>query len=643
MNKSRASVGLSLLALVFLGACGPYDLSQYDYTAPDRDPKDRSPEDSACGDAEDIRCLLPWPSSSFEVKRSSTATGVGLSVIDASLGVPDSALSYLSADGFSRLTPVMVGFHAALDQASLGTVENSPVQLILAQYGHSRRGEKVPLRIQLTPGDDPDAETLLVAYPLRPLEPGLDYVIVVTDDLKAKGGAALPSTRYTQLALGRVKPASEKEAYFRGYHAPTRQLLSDIGIEADNVLRISDFTTRSADDGTHYLTEMRDASIAAVDNGQVQVVVDKVDVTPLPVLALTIEGRLTGLPSFAESNGDVAVDVDGKARQTGTREAPFRVVVPKGTGDYQFVLYGHGMGGNFTDESFDDLLGENGIGKVAIRFDGWTEKELITTFSTLVRMAEGSHRAAVKTMHAVAAAAAVQQAMNSILADVLAAPKINGMDNPAAGRRPDTSIPMWTGGSLGGTMGLLYVSLDPKMKYGVLNVPGAAWTHFIPGSQVYSTIRGLLGTTYGGSLDVLHALTMAQTNFDYIDGGAWTGHIPGDPSVLLVQESMGDPILPNEGTELLSVSTEALHIGKILTPIDGLETGTEAIERTALTQYKVPAGGDALDIHGFAARSGPAGDAARAQITAFIKSAWAGQAKITVPAGCPGGSCDFSK
>jgi hypothetical protein len=113
--------------------------------------------------------------------------------------------------------------------------------------------------------------------------------------------------------------------------------------------------------------------------------------------------------------------------------------------------------------------------------------------------------------------------------------------------------------------------------------------------------------------------------------------------VLLVQESIGDPILPNEGTEMLSVATDALHIGKVLTPIPALETGTEAIERTALTQYKVPQGGDALDIHGFAARSGPAGEAARAQITAFVQSAWAGQAKITVPAGCTGGSCDFSK
>jgi len=339
----------------------------------------------------------------------------------------------------------------------------------------------------------------------------------------------------------------------------------------------------------------------------------------------------------------LALGPDGKIKQTGTREAPFRAVIPVGNGDYRFVLYGHGTGGDFTDDSFDELLGQNGIGKVAIRFNGWTDKELIATFSMLSRMAEATHRVGAVTMHAVAAAAAVQYSMGLMLGDLLAGAKIDGVDNPAAGRRPDVSIPMWTGGSLGGTMGLLYVSMDPTMKYGVVNVPGAAWTHFIPGSQTYSTISGLLKTSYGGDLDVRHALLMSQTNFDNIDGGAWAGQIPGDPSVLLAQESIGDPILPNEGTEMLAVVADALHIGKVITPIIGLETGTEAVERTALTQFRVPAGGDPLDIHGFAARSGPAGDAAREQITSFVKSAWAGQAKITVPASCAGGSCDFSK
>ncbi len=640
MKYARASFGLSLLATVFLGGCGTEAPA---YTAPDRDAGVRAPLTSACGDPGESRCLLPWPSSAYTKADSSTETGLRLAVEASSLPVDDDPRSYALADGFSRLTPLMVTFETALDEASLGTYENSPVHLIVAQPNHPDYGKEIPVRILLTPDEETPTEMLLAAYPLRPLDAATDYVVAVTNELKALDGQELLPTRATQVALDVVDPASQDEADFRGYHAPTRSALEKAGIDPTKALRVFDFTTRSAQDGIHYLAEMREAAVAAVEKGDVKIVLDKVDTSPISVLALTVEGRLTGLPAFFEPDGDLALGPDGKIMQTGTREAPFRVIVPIGTGDYRFVLYGHGTGGDYTDDSFDQLLGENGIGKVAMRFNGWTDKELILTFSTLVRMAEATHRAATTTMHAVAAAAAIQHAMGSILGDVLYAAKIGGSDNPAAGRRPDASIPMWTGGSLGGTMGLLYVSMDPNMKYGVVNVPGAAWTHFIPGSQTYSTIRGLLRTSYGGDIDVMAALLMSQTNFDNIDGGAWAGNIPADPSVLLVQESIGDPILPNAGTEMLSVATNALHLGQAITPILGLETGKEAVERTALTQYKVPAGGDALDIHGFAARSGPAGDAARAQITAFINSAWAGQAKITVPEACVGGNCDFSK
>ncbi len=640
MNYARSSFGLSLLLSVFLGGCGSEAPT---FTAPDRVAGVRSPQTASCGDPGELRCLLPWPSNSFAQADASTATGLRLAVDPSSLRVEDDPRSYALADGFSRLTPLLVGFATELDPSSVGTADNGPVTLILAQKDHPKHGEKVPLRVRLVPGEDPTAETLVVAYPLHPLEPNADYVAVVTNNLKAADGKALQPTRNTEIALGNVEPASQDEANLRGYHAPTREIVKEAGIDAANVLRVFDFTTRSADDGIHWLAEMRDASVAAVTKGDVKVVIDKVEPAPIPQLTVAVEGHLTGLPSFFEPDGDLSLGADDKILQTGTREAPFRVIVPAGSGNYRFVLYGHGTGGDYTDDSFDELLGENGIGKIAIRFDGWTNSELIQTFSTLARMAEATHRASARTMHAVAAAAAIQESMGSMLGDALSGAKIGTVDNPAAGRRPDASIPMWTGGSLGGTMGLLFVSMYPGMKYGVVNVPGAAWTHFIPGSQTYFTIRGLLGTSYGGNLDVMHALLMSQTNFDNIDGGAWTGVVPGDPSVLLVQESIDDPILPNEGTEMLSVAANALHIGKAITPIWGLETGTEATERTALTQYKVPPGGDALDIHGFAARSGPAGDAARTQITAFIKSAWAGQAKITVPASCTGGSCDFSK
>jgi hypothetical protein len=92
---------------------------------------------------------------------------------------------------------------------------------------------------------------------------------------------------------------------------------------------------------------------------------------------------------------------------------------------------------------------------------------------------------------------------------------------------------------------------------------------------------------------------------------------------------------------MVAVAAEALQVGAVLEPIEGLEAAPEAVGTSGITQYRVP-GTDANAIHGFAAESGPAGDAAREQIEAYLLSVFAGMPRIAVPAGCPGGSCDFA-
>ncbi|MDI3284478.1 hypothetical protein [Polyangium sp. 15x6] len=634
-----------LLAYAFahaflLAGCGSDDAPVF--TAPDRVEGARAPLTAPCGDPDDLRCLLPWPSSAFLTADPATATGVRLHLEATSLPVDDDPRSLALADGFSRVSPLAIGFAGPVALPAAGSFTEGPVRLLLAQHDHARRGESVPLRLSATPGEDPAAETLVLGYPLHPLEPGADYVAVVLDDLKMEGGAAIEPTHQTRVALGLATPASQAEADLRGYHAPTRKLLAEAGIDPARVLRVFDFTTRSADDPTKRLTAMRKAAIDAVTQGSVTVEIDSVAWDPNPAVAAVVMGRLVGLPSFLEDDLDLSVDAAGAVVPKGTHEAPFRVMVPAGSGNYRFVMYGHGMGGNVDDGSFDQELGQNGIGKVGMRFDGWTGDDVIGTFVGMTRMAEATHRSTARLMQALADGAGVQAAMNTTLGELLSGPTFDGGANPLMGREPDGSVPVWAGGSLGGTLGLVYASADPDMHYGVLNVPGAGWTHFIPGSNVYGTIQGLLRATYGGNLDVRHALTLSQSNWDDVDGAIWADRMPDEPTAYLIQESMGDPILPNEGTALLSVAVGAGQVGAVLSPILGVETSAEVVGKSGLTQFRTP-DMDPYGIHGFAAEGGPAGDAARQQITTYLKSVWAGQPKITVPEGCTGGSCDFTK
>lgn len=588
-----------------------------------------------------LRCLLPWPSSTFLTKDAASPTGVRVALDPKNFGGNDDPGSINRADGFSRVTPLVTAFASKLAPLASSVGAGTPVRLFLAQADHPRYGEEMPVRIRVEESEEEGGtQSFVFAYPLRPLEAGADYVAVVSDDLASDGGAALAVNAQAKLALGLAEPASHEEAQLAAYHAPTRSVLKKAGVDPAHVLRVWDFTTRSAADATRRLTAMRAGVIESVTNKQASVALDSVVIPDAGPIAAIVEGRLTGLPSYVADAG-LTLDAKGLPVSSGKRDAPFRVLIPAGTGDYRFVMYGHGTGGNFHDTTFDTEIATLGVGKVGIQFDGWTDKEILGTLVGVAHMFQGTEHSSSLLMQALADGAGIEASIAGALGAALSAPMLGDKPNPAAGRHPDDSIPIWAGGSLGGTLGLVYASSNPDMRYGVLNVPGAGWTHFIPGSSIFGMIAPLLQTSFGGPVDLAHSLAMSQSNWDDIDGAVWAADLAEKKQVFLIQESIGDPVLTNPGSEMTAVTTGAVQVGAVLVPIGGVKSVTEAKDQSGITQYRVT-GTDPLDIHGFAAGDTPAGAAARDQISNFVQSVWAGAPVVKVPAACKGGSCDFT-
>ncbi|MDQ3036158.1 MAG: hypothetical protein M3Y87_27405 [Myxococcota bacterium] len=605
------------------------------FTAPDREIGDRTPLTRACDELDPTRCLLPWPSNAFTVADPSTPTGLRLQVDMSSLSRTDDGRVLSRADGFSRVSTVIAGFPVRLDPASA----EGAVHVHLAQHDAPDVGREVAVRVEVVV-DDRTGYSLVIAQPLAPLAPGADHVVVIDDALRTEDGAAVEASHGTLLALGLVPAHSEEEAALAGYAAPLRAFLETQAIDPARVLRAWDFTTRSADDPLRRLRAMRQAAIDAVDAGEVTVRIDAVEHREEGPLASIVEGHLVGLPNYLAPDG-LSIDETGAALAIGTREAPFRIALPRGTGDYRMLMYGHGTGGTVQDANFDEAIAESGAAKIGIEFYGWTETTVIDTFLSLQNMALGSSVAASGLVQAVADAAALRRAMTTIVGDALAAEELGGMPNPHAGRRPDDSVPIWVGGSLGGTMGLVIAASDPEIEHAVLNVPGAAWGTWVRQALQFGYIEGLIAIANGGDFNVPIAVAISQTMLDEADGASWVDVLAGEhPVMALVQESIGDPVLPNPGSELVGRVTGAAHIGSVLVPVDGLEPAESAMGRSGFTQYWV-AGTDALDLHGFAAESTPAAAAAQEQIFDFVRSAWDGEARISIPTGCAGGSCDF--
>jgi hypothetical protein len=470
------------------------------------------------------------------------------------------------------------------------------------------------------------------------------------DSVRVTDGAAPTADALARASLGLAMPTTGTEARYAAYHAPSRQALTTAMIDPARVLRVWDFTTRSDGDPLRAMRAMREQMLAAVDAGRYAVTLTTVTIPPAGDIAAVVEGRLTGLPDFIDRTAmTLARNPDGSVRVAGMHDAPFRVTIPRGMGNYRAILFGHGLGGDFTDDSFDPDIAAVGAAKVSVRFAGLTGGDVVETIGGLTRAAAGSDWAAALTHQSIAELAAIQRALAGRLGDALAAPMLGTMVNPAAGRRVDTSRQVWAGGSLGGTLGMVYANLEPSIEGAVLNVPGAGWTGYLVLSSVFSLGRGILLNTYRNDVNLQLGIAVAQMNFDGMDGANWGASMMARRVPLLIQQSMGDPVLPAPGTEMVATTMRARQLGAALSPVYGVEPAMngEVVNGVAFTQYRVPSTvTGAYDVHGFGARNTPAGLAAREQIFSFIQSLWMGAPRATLPPRCvnntPANSCDFA-
>jgi hypothetical protein len=652
------------------GHDAPHDVAPpNDVYVPNRAAGDRAPLTAPCDPVDPTRCLLPWPSNTFTVKDSTTETGLRVHVTQQGLATVDSASSIDRADGFSRVSPIETAFTGTIDTTTLGELTTGAVRLLVEQPG-STLGQAVPLRFDVVTSTDASTNvvtSLLIAYPRVPLAPNTDYAVVVMNSAHLSDGTPLSPDRLGQVALGLATPETAAEGALYAYDAPARAAMKVAGVDPTKAVRVWDFTTRSLTQPTKDLEALRSVELGAFNSGVtvvasdagapdgatgpgdagVGLAIDSVDTTVTGTVQMAVLGRVTGVPSFLLPSGALSRDDAGAPLQVGVHDVPFRVAVPVGTGDYRIVMYGHGTGGTYDETSFDQEITSGGAAKIGTQFIGWTSETILNTFSLFSSILVGTDIASSGLSQSLADTAVVQLALEGELGTLLAADTIAGVANPASGRKPNPMLPIWAGGSLGGTMGFVYSTAEPTITAAVLNVPGAAWAQFSYYSELFGYVKLIMAANYPDPIAIAMGVAQSQLNFDSIDGAAWYDALGGTHPLLLEQESMGDPVLPNIGNDMVATASHADQVGVVLNPIVTCTDVPQVAGHNGMTQFKVPASVTAdLQIHGFAAGSTPAGVAAQQQIVAFITSVWAGSPAIAVPPECmsntPANSCDFT-
>jgi hypothetical protein len=276
-----------------------------------------------------------------------------------------------TADGFTAYPTMIVRFSGALDTGSVQTqgavklMDLTGVREVAVQWSYGTARSKYVCANALT------------ARPIAgaPLEPGHTYALLVTNAIKANGGANVEVAADFKAVVGGADPGAPLSAAWTAY-APLRAWAASKSFDLGTLLTASVFTV-----GKH-----RDLAKG---------IADQVTAAPAPAVASWVKcGSApspcpdaagdracgTGDPAFdelhalvtlpvwqkgkapylaPEDGGDVAVDGAGKPVQQGTEQVCMSLTIPKGAAmpasGWPVAIWSHATGGSFRSAITDGV------------------------------------------------------------------------------------------------------------------------------------------------------------------------------------------------------------------------------------------------------------------------------------------------
>ncbi|MCK5798268.1 MAG: hypothetical protein KAI47_13845, partial [Deltaproteobacteria bacterium] len=181
---------------------------------------------------------LPYPSDFFLVADPTTKTGRRVAFVAEALPpqVPPKTIN--GADGFSRITPIVVFLPGSVDDATLPPADDpaatlktsSPVLLVEA-------GTKmlVPILAENDCNAPIDAMRTLLIRPLRALEPKKGYVVILTNKLKNKAGEAHHANTAVRALLDGTPTGVDAIERQREAFVVINQTIAKLGIAKEDV------------------------------------------------------------------------------------------------------------------------------------------------------------------------------------------------------------------------------------------------------------------------------------------------------------------------------------------------------------------------------------------------------------------------
>ena len=308
-------------------------------------------------------CLLPFPSSFYEVADPTTSSGVRVEYAQAALPVSSIGVTldrdlFSRQDGFSPSASVGILFYpgSRIDPSNLPSIRHPEQSL---DHGCPVRllrfpdGERVPFFVEVDgqAGDHPRQAGKI--RPLRRLDPATRYVCALLRGLRDTSGREVAVAEPFVCLRDGIPTTSPAVESMRQRTEQNLRFLAAHGSARSNVLLAWDFTTAGEDMITGPLERMRDEALDAWDGHDPEYRIVSVEEFPAEKVRRRIKGTCR-VPWFLSEDGRLNLAEDGKPAMTGWREAAWVAHIPSSVaaapGASPILVFGHGFFGAAEEE-----------------------------------------------------------------------------------------------------------------------------------------------------------------------------------------------------------------------------------------------------------------------------------------------------
>ena len=493
-------------------------------------------------------------------------------------------------DGFSPVAAGYLRFTGPLEPASLPATprdalgDTSSLVLLDIDPRSPEHGERklVTWEFRDEAGVYYPENTLAFMPPLGyPLRKSTRYALVVTDSVRARGGAAVGRAPDLEALLS-TEPASRAIESAQGALSDAVDEIESAGIARDSIVHLTVFTTNDPVAQAETIRDWVRSSYPAPTADAASLVFEapsgSVDV---------FEGRYGPSPDFQAGTPPFGAYGDGGALSFGTDSVPiveremslrFALAVPNAAScpepaaGYPIVLYAHGTGGNYRSmlgaNHEAENLGARCIATMGI--DQMFHGDRLDRGSPDILFFNVLNPVAGRANAVQSAIDLVQQARLFTEANFTIPVNVSGRGAPIAF---DAAKLGFVGHSQGGINGPIFLAIDDQARGGMLSGSASMLTITLLEKTQPIDVPELIRTQFLGlseteaaEMSLFHpALSLAQTIVDPADPIHYVGSIAREPRTGFAPKSLfmtegvnpdgkGDSFAPPHGIEVQAVA-----------------------------------------------------------------------------------------